>query len=68
MKRIILSLILSFSCFLAGYADGVNVDSLKSVADSMYAKEDFAQAARLYHRIAKVGESAVVCYNLGNCY
>ena len=68
MKRIILSLILSFSCFLAGYADGVNVDSLKSAADSMYAKEDFAQAARLYHRITKVGESAVICYNLGNCY
>ncbi|MBP5381445.1 MAG: tetratricopeptide repeat protein [Bacteroidaceae bacterium] len=45
-----------------------NVDSLKAVADSVYAKEDFDKAAQLYHRIAKVGESATICYNLGNCY
>ncbi len=50
-------------------AEGVaNVDSLKVAADSAYAREDFEQATKLYHRIAKTGESAVVCYNLGNCY
>ncbi len=45
-----------------------NIDSLKVAADSAYAREDFDKAARLYHRIAKAGESATVCYNLGNCY
>ena len=46
----------------------VDVDSLKVAADSAFAREDFAKAAKLYTRMAKEGESAVVCYNLGNCY
>lgn len=43
-------------------------DSLKVMADSAYAQENFDRAAKLYQRIAKSGESAVICYNLGNCY
>lgn len=45
-----------------------NADSLKVVADSAYAKEDFDQAARIYLQIAQQGESAAICYNLANCY
>lgn len=45
-----------------------NVDSLKIAADSAYAKDDFVKAAKTYLRIVKVGESATICYNLGNCY
>lgn len=66
MKRIALFLILSLShCLVAMSAD---IDSLKVVADSAYAKEDYEKAAKTYREIAKTGESAVVCYNLGNCY
>ena len=45
-----------------------NTDSLKVVADSAYAQEDFSHAAKVYGHLAKQGESAIVCYNLGNCY
>ncbi|MBP1531008.1 MAG: tetratricopeptide repeat protein [Bacteroidaceae bacterium] len=65
MKRIALLLIFALSHALTSYS---NVDSLKVVADSAYAKEDFDSAARTYQRIAKLGESSDVCYNLGNCY
>ena len=70
MKRI-LFLIFSFLIFpfsQALPAPSTSVDSLKQNADSAYAKEDYALAAQYYHRIAKTGESAAVCYNLGNCY
>ena len=41
----------------------------KAEADSAYAQEQFAQAARLYAAlIAENGESAEVYFNLGNCY
>ncbi len=66
MKRLLIFLIFSFSHFLISGA--ANVDSLKVVADSAYAKEDYDKAAKTYLRIAKMGESATVCYNLGNCY
>ncbi|MBO4612538.1 MAG: tetratricopeptide repeat protein [Bacteroidaceae bacterium] len=66
MKKLAIFLILSFSQLLTLYS--ANVDSLKVVADSAYAKEDFDKAAKTYLRIAKVGESATICYNLGNCY
>lgn len=67
MKR---TFLIIFYCILfATSAFGiVPVDSLKTVADSAYAKEDFERAAKTYLRIAKMGESATICYNLGNCY
>ena len=41
----------------------------KSVADSAYANEDYTEAARIYQSlIDSLGESAVLYYNLGNCY
>ena len=66
MKRIVMLSLLGWMLTLA--ASAVNVDSLKTAADSAYAGEDFGQAAELYGRIAQRGESATVCYNLGNCY
>lgn len=66
MKRTIL-----FFIFLSSFLPrvvAVGVDSLKVLADSAYAKEDFDKAAKTYLRIAKTGESASICYNLGNCY
>lgn len=66
MKRTILFTIYNILFVLS--LSAASVDSLKAVADSVYAKEDFDKAAKLYHRIAKVGESAAICYNLGNCY
>ena len=73
MKRLFL-LILSFTYLVvlpfsgSHTACAADVDSLKIAADSAYAREDFGEAAKLYLRVAKRGESAVVCYNLGNCY
>lgn len=66
MKRIIAFTIYHFLFAVVIFA--ANVDSLKVVADSTYAKEDFEKAAKIYLRIAKTGESSTVCYNLGNCY
>ena len=66
MKRIAILSVLG--CLLTAVAWGMNVDSLKVAADSAYAREDFAAAAKCYGRIAQAGESAAVCYNLGNCY
>lgn len=66
MKRII-----TFTIFHVLFSIGLlaaNADSLKVVADSAYAKEDFDKAANTYLRIAKMGESADICYNLGNCF
>ena len=41
----------------------------KSDADSAYANEDNTEAARIYQSlIDSLGESAVLYYNLGNCY
>ncbi len=41
----------------------------KADADSAYAQEDYTKAARLYQSlIDSLGESAVLYYNLGNCY
>ena len=66
MRRITLFiLIAAMHLSMAGAAD---LDSLKVVADSAYARENFAEATKAYLRIAKQGESASVCYNLGNCY
>ena len=44
-------------------------ESSKSFADSAYAKENYAEAARIYQTlIDSLGESAVLYFNLGNCY
>ena len=66
MKRILTFCFLQL--LLCSVLLAVNTDSLKVVADSAYAKEDYESAAKTYLRIAKQGESAAVCYNLGNCY
>ena len=66
MKRI--TFIIYYLLFIVSSLSAVNTDSLKVVADSAYAKEDFDKAANTYLRIAKMGESADICYNLGNCF
>lgn len=66
MKHII-SIIFYLLCTISTFG-AVSVDSLKAVADSAFAKEDYEKATKTYLRIAKVGESATICYNLGNCY
>lgn len=66
MKRI--TFIIYYLLFIVSSLSAVNADSLKVVADSAYAKEDFDKAANTYLRIAKMGESADICYNLGNCF
>ena len=41
----------------------------KAVADSLYAAEQYQTAADIYeHLLADNGQSAAVCYNLGNAY
>ena len=63
--KILLALILTTPS-LIGRAGG---ESSKSLADSAYAQEDYVEAARLYQAlIDSLGESAVLYYNLGNCY
>ncbi len=66
MKRLLIFLIFAFSHFLISSA--ANADSLKVMADNAYAKDNFEKAAKTYLRIAKMGESSAVYYNLGNCY
>ncbi len=79
MKRILIIIVCNIFVYASAIADVketdknekgaiVNVDSLKIAADSAYASEDYERASNLYKRIAKTGESAAVCYNLGNCY
>lgn len=65
MKHI-LFLILMFITTTSVYAEGV--DSLKTIADSAYAKENFSKAAGMYEKLSREGQSATICYNLGNCY
>ncbi len=67
MKRIIITFALLHIFFIVNVF-AVSVDSLKTEADSLYAKENYEGACKQYLRIAKTGESAAICYNLGNCY
>ena len=67
MKRLII-IFCTFFLLVSQAVSAMDVDSLKVVADNAYAKEDFHRAAKLYLRITQMGESSVVCYNLGNCY
>lgn len=68
MKRLIFLLLVFCINSRLAIADSAVSDSLKTVADSAYAQENFEKAAKYYLRIARIGESAAVCYNLGNCY
>lgn len=61
MKKLLSLFFLLVNCSL--YAEGL--DSLKMQADSAYAREDYIQAAQLYHQAQP---SAAVYYNLGNTY
>ena len=41
----------------------------KSEADSLYIKEKYEEAAKMYEKILSTqGEAAEIYYNLGNCY
>lgn len=40
----------------------------KDVADSLYEKEHYAEAARIYEQLLHLGPSFTLYYNLGNCY
>lgn len=64
MKRLTIFIMLMTAAFVRA----AEVDSLKVLGDSAFAKEDFKTAATHYKAIAKMGESAEVCYNLGCCY
>ncbi len=66
MKRIALLLFIFQTTLLGIHA--ANLDSLKVVGDSLYAKENFELACKNYRQLAKKGQSAELCYNIGNCY
>jgi hypothetical protein len=76
MKRIyVVAFLLTLFCtafsqskneVLGGKSEAVN--SLKSEADSAYAKENYVGAAHQYEALLKQGSNADVYYNLGNCY
>ncbi len=67
MKKIFLLLFLSLTAFLPLHATSAT-DSLKTAADSAYARTDYGEAVRLYETLAKDAPDATVYYNLGNAY
>ena len=69
VRIILLFVVLCFSSFV-----NASVDTAKSqqgdsseIAAAAYAKGDYQQAAECYTKLLKVGESAELYYNLGNC-
>lgn len=69
VKIILLFVVLCFSGFI-----NASVDTAKSqqgdsseTAAAAYVKGDYQQAAECYTKLLKVGESAELYYNLGNC-
>lgn len=48
--------------------DTVDATLLKHRADSAYDAEQYREAVDYYLALSRRGESARVCYNLGNCY
>lgn len=66
MKPIILLITILLSTFSAGAS--TTVDSLKTMADSAYASEHYAEALHGYRQLAAKGENATVFYNLGCTY
>ena len=69
VRIILLFVVLCFSGFV-----NASVDTAKSqqgdsgeTAAAAYAKGDYQQAAECYTQLLKVGESAELYYNLGNC-
>ena len=69
VRIILLFVVLCFSGFV-----NASVDTAKSqqgdsseTAAAAYAKGDYQQAAECYTKLLKVGESAELYYNLGNC-
>jgi len=42
--------------------------SIKAKADTAYAHDEYEEAVKLYSQLAKQGQNAAVCYNLGNSY
>lgn len=75
MKRIHLTiLLLLFAVFSMAQQAGkqndgnTSVESLQKQAAAAYKSEKYDEATQLYLKLNKMGESADVCYNLGNCY
>ena len=66
MKKYACMFILAF--FVLAIRANTNADSLKAAADKAYSLEQYDQAASLYLRLTRIGESDVVCYNLANSY
>lgn len=66
MKRIQLT-ILFLLCVALTFAQG-SAETLQKKAAQAYKSEKYEEATRLYLQLSKQGESADVCYNLGNCY
>lgn len=66
MKRLAIVLLCVMTATLLSAATDAEI--LKQRADSAFVKEDFKRALQLYSQIAKQGESASVCYNIGCCY
>lgn len=49
-------------------ADKASAEKLQKQAAAAYKAEKYEEATTLYLKLSKMGESADVCYNLGNCY
>lgn len=49
-------------------SESVSVEALQKKASAAYKSEKYDEATRIYMKLNKMGESADVCYNLGNCY
>lgn len=65
MKRNILFLILGVFALLASAA---SPSEMKIQADSAYARADYAEAVKLYGKLAEQNPTTDVCYNLGCAY
>lgn len=69
VRIILLFVVLCFSGFVTASVDTAKSqqgDSSETAA-AAYAKGDYQQAAECYTKLLKVGESAELYYNLGNC-
>lgn len=67
MKRIQFTILFLLLATLS-FAQKGTVETLQKQASEAYKNEKYDEATNLYLKLNKMGESADVCYNLGNCY
>lgn len=68
MKRIHLTILLLLFAAFSMAQKGMPVATMQKKAAEAYKSEKYEEATALYLKLNKQGESADVCYNLGNCY